>query len=173
MTVSLSSSEGTVTSATAKVKVPNESGYTDLDSFVQVGNDFDGELETMKAGVYEIEVTKTVEKTVDGQVVTTTSTNTVYTTFSYSSEYNTFYNVKESLAVLSKVADETGGTVYFSADDITQNIAEMSQSIIDLKPQVWLMILALILFLLDICVRKFNFLWPHEIYNKYKEKRAK
>ena len=39
-------------------------------------------------------------------------------------------------------------------------------------PRLVLMIVAMILFLLDIAVRKFKFKWLHEIIREYKEKKA-
>lgn len=39
--------------------------------------------------------------------------------------------------------------------------------------QLPLMIIALLLFILDIAVRKFNFLWPHEIIRNIKNKKTK
>ena len=38
-------------------------------------------------------------------------------------------------------------------------------------PRYVFMILALVLFLLDVAVRKFKFKWPHEIVRSYKDKR--
>jgi hypothetical protein len=40
-------------------------------------------------------------------------------------------------------------------------------------PRFLMIILALILFLLDIAVRKFKFKWPHELVREYKEKKNK
>ena len=39
-------------------------------------------------------------------------------------------------------------------------------------PRFLFMILALILFLADIAVRKFKFKWPHELIREYKAKKA-
>jgi hypothetical protein len=40
-------------------------------------------------------------------------------------------------------------------------------------PRYLFAILAIVLFLLDVAVRKFKFKWPHEIIRAYKEKKAK
>ena len=39
-------------------------------------------------------------------------------------------------------------------------------------PSFPFMIMAIILFLLDIAVRKFKFKWPHELIREYKEKKS-
>ena len=38
-------------------------------------------------------------------------------------------------------------------------------------PRFVMMIVAIVLFLLDIAVRKFKFKWPHEIIRAYREKK--
>ena len=40
------------------------------------------------------------------------------------------------------------------------------------NPTLVFMIIALVLFLLDVAVRKFKFKWPHEIVQAWKEKKA-
>ena len=126
--------------------------------------DYIGSIETLTPGIYVLKVDKTDN---NGKVL---SSSISYVAFSYSKEYDTFYNMKDVLDCLSKLTSSTGGNVYYSTDDITLNIKEMSSIHIDMNLQLTLMIIALVLFLLDIASRKFNFLFPHEIIAKYKNK---
>lgn len=135
-----------------------------IGELVQNGNEFvsnsENPIETIQSGVYKIEIKK-----MDSNNQTVGDT-TIYTSFSYSQEYNTFYDMQETLAKLGKICNLTNGRIYHSADDIVTNISEISEVIVNINIQAFIIILALILFLLDICVRKFNFLWPHEMVNK-------
>lgn len=95
-----------------------------------------------------------------------------YTTFSYSKEYDTFYDDTELFTRLGDVCALTGGNVYMGSTDDYDGLGEASGVIgdadmdKDTNPQSTLMVLALILFILDVIVRKFNFKWPHEWFKK-------
>ncbi len=100
----------------------------------------------------------------------------MYKSFAYSEEYNTFM---------------TGPEEGITAEDFAKDIAERGSGamIADLEnpyeifegfvteldknydPRMILMIVAIVLFLLDIAARKFKFKWPHEIIRAYREKR--
>ena len=57
------------------------------------------------------------------------------------------------------------------AETIFEEIAETLHREYD--PRLPFILAALILFLMDIAVRKFKFKWPHEIIREYREKKSK
>ncbi len=138
------------------------------------GDKYEKEFKTRDPGIYIIEVTEKV----DG---TETASKTAYTAFSYSDEYDTFYdNNSEKLNGLSELCAQTytesdgeriNGRVFYGTAGIEENADKMTTAINKtINFQLPLMIIALLLFILDICVRKFNFLWPHEIIRKLRHK---
>lgn len=137
------------------------------------GNKFSRDFVTREPGLYRIEV---IAKE-DGEEVAKKS---AYTTFSYSDEYDTFIESNEKSTVLDELCRSTftesngekinGRLIPSSAG--YENTADRLISRIDttINIQLPLLIIALLLFVLDIFVRKFNFLWPHEMYKKYIKK---
>ncbi len=138
------------------------------------GDKFERDFKTMKPGLYRIDVSYTA----NGEKVE----RSAYTAFSYSDEFDTFYDTSAKYAQLVEVCEssytETGdekinGKVFYGTTGIEENAEQMASSIEKTTNfQLPLMILALLLFVIDIAVRKFNFLWPHELIKKFKEKRA-
>lgn len=110
-------------------------------------------------GLYRVNLIKTQGKT---EII-----ESFHTTFSYSMEYNAFNDYEESYEFIEKLAKSGKGKVYTLEDDVFAH--EIIYDDLTYNPQLGLVILALILFLLDICVRKFNFKWPHEIWGKKKK----
>ena len=53
---------------------------------------------------------------------------------------------------------------------VFENVAQYLHKVID--PRLTFFIISLVLFLVDIAVRKFKFKWPHEIIREYKMKKA-
>jgi len=109
-----------------------------------------------ETGIYKITLKKTGDRNIVEEVI--------YTTFSYSEEYNAFISQDEAYSFLSEICQFTGGNIY---DLEEQLFTEENQRIdyeIDLR--YILLISTLVLFLLDIIVRKFKFKWPHELFNK-------
>lgn len=99
---------------------------------------------------------------------------TVYKTFSYSEEYNMFQTV-DGNALMQELATVGNGE---SAELDNADAIKVFEGFItslqrDYDPRFLFIILALILFLLDIAVRKFKFKWPHELVREYREKRRK
>lgn len=95
-----------------------------------------------------------------------------YVTFSYSEEYDTYYDAEKSRSVLADICNSAKGQVFY-ADDTTGEIPnifsdENQFSSRDIDPVWVLMLLALILFVLDICARKFHFPLPHDLFKKDK-----
>ncbi len=118
-----------------------------------------------KGGVYRIELTKHY---VGGQ----TDTVVTYKRFSYSAEYNSFDEVtdEELRALMADISNKSNGSVIQDLSDpveIYQNfVTELPRSF---DPRVVLMVTAMVLFLLEIIVRKFKFKWLHEIIRDKKQ----
>ncbi len=113
-----------------------------------------------QAGIYKIEVSKII-----GAKVTT---EVSYVSFSYSEEFNFFKDTKDCVDFAQKLASNGKGKLYTLNDDILNDEVIYDEYVIDPTPTM--MIMALILFLLDIIVRKFNFKWPHEWFRKKEAK---
>jgi len=110
-------------------------------------------------GLYKIDLTKTSGKA--------TVTESCFTTFAYSEEYDMFYNQDDSYAFVEELVKKGKGDLFTETDDVFSD--ELLYHDITYNPHFGLLIAALILFLLDIVVRKFNFKWPHEIWGKKKK----
>ncbi|MBO5194041.1 MAG: hypothetical protein J6B62_04015, partial [Bacteroidales bacterium] len=72
-------------------------------------------------------------------------------------EYDAFYDNDENYEFINKLCKNSKGIVYTLDDDIFSNEIMLRTEIIN--PQIMLLTIALLLFLLDIIVRKFNFKW--------------
>ncbi len=97
-----------------------------------------------------------------------------YKVMSYSKEYDNLNgkDEKEIEQYLSDLAEMSGGKLVEDAqapDEIFENFVTEIDSGFD--PRALFMILALILFLLDIAVRKFKFKWPHELIRDYRNRK--
>ncbi|MBP5307694.1 MAG: hypothetical protein J6Z34_00990, partial [Clostridia bacterium] len=120
-----------------------------------------------KSGVYKIVVTKI---SADGEEETVEK----YTSFSYSEEYNAFSEkTDEDLIETMKVIVSRGnGSLIEDNEDPYEVFKDFVTELIrTFDPRILFMILVIILFLLDIIVRKFKFKWPHEIIRQIIEKR--
>ena len=120
-----------------------------------------------KPGTYAIEIVKYNE---NGDVV---GSNTIYKTLAYSKEYIVFEeendNSKELLATIARYGN---GIVVDDLDD-PHSIIDSFETVIykEFDPRYLFSIIIIVLFLLDVAVRKFKFKWPHEIINNYREKK--
>lgn len=83
-----------------------------------------------------------------------------YKAFSWSKEYDVFADAEECEAFLESLA-VGGGSVLTEGWQVFENFAGSYEKVID--PVVPFIIAAIVLFLLDIAVRKFKFKWLHEI----------
>ena len=121
-------------------------------------------FEITKAGLYKIEVQKYsgLNQKVGKALVE-------YKTFSYSAEYNSFEDPAQGIALMDKLAELGGGKTVISAEDVFENNQLYIHKVINPKPTF--AIISLVLFLLDIAVRKFKFKWPHEIVRDKKLKK--
>lgn len=128
-----------------------------------------------KGGTYKIVLTKYNK---DGQVIKNPSgedvTTEVYKSFAYSKEYDVYLEetAEEINKKLTTVAERGQGAVI---EDLT-NPTEVFNGFVtaidkSFDPRFLFMILAIVLFLADIAVRKFKFKWPHEIIRDYRQKK--
>ena len=97
----------------------------------------------------------------------------LFKTFSYSAEYDEFlYNVADLKDNLSTLAARGGGSLV----EDNSNPVEIMEGFIsklprEFDPRYIFATLAILMFLLDIIVRKFKFKWPHEIIRDRKAAR--
>ncbi len=119
-------------------------------------------------GLYCITITKHLA---DGGEVSAV----MYKTFSYSAEYAEWEDTdgeKDSSVLLSELAERGGGKTV-AEDDPWSVFAEMVPEIHrTFDPRILFMITSIVLFLIDMIVRKFKFKWLHEIIREHKEKKA-
>ncbi|MGN1062132.1 MAG: hypothetical protein ACI4RO_03300, partial [Candidatus Scatosoma sp.] len=119
-------------------------------------------------GVYKIVLEK-----YDGSGVLK-DTAVVYKSFAYSKEYDVFAETdeKELSAQFALWAQRGKGSVIQDLEDPIEIfdgfVTELTKSY---DPRTVFMITAIVLFLLDIAVRKFKFKWPHELIREYKKKK--
>lgn len=115
-------------------------------------------------GVHEVVICKKDES---GNIIAEYKT---YRVFSYSEEYNVFTDEENAADFMSKLALDGKGTEIEEASQVFQGIKEFAHHFVD--PRFALIIISIILFLLDIAVRKFKFKWPHELVREYREKKT-
>ena len=120
------------------------------------------------SGIHEIRIRKMEG---EGESATVISERIVYREFSYSQEYNPFNDPALAEALATKLADDGRGVVITEPIEVFENAAKVRHIHID--PRIAFMIAVLVLFLLDIAVRKFKWKWIHEIVRDNKEKKEK
>lgn len=120
----------------------------------------------MQPGIYEVVVRKFGA---DGTMGPGGEYKT-YKKFSYSAEYDLF---EDEAACLDFLLALTTGGRGFVIDSVQQVFEGFSPTIkIAYDPRLPLIIAAIVLFLLDVAVRKFKFKWIHEIVRDRKAKKA-
>lgn len=127
-----------------------------------------------KPGVYMITVTKLDAQ---GNAVVGANGNVVcaraYRAFSYSAEYDMFYDAEEGKELMTELAVLGGGQV-LDVDDAWSLFRDPVTAIHHtVDPRLAFIITAIVLFLLDVAVRKFKFKWIHELVRERKENGAK
>ena len=115
-------------------------------------------------GLHEILVQR---KSADGTVL---AEQIIYKPLSYSKEYDAFPDEQAAADLIVYLAEASGGEVITDPVYVFQNAAKYTHVVID--PRVAFMIIVIILFLLDIAVRKFKWKWPHEIIKDKKARAA-
>ena len=114
-------------------------------------------------GVYTIVVQK---KDANGIVLAET---TIYKAFSYSAEYTYFVDAEEGANLLSDMALDGDGEELTEGWQVFENLVTAFDRSYD--PRLLFAILIIVMFLLDVAVRKFKFKWPHEIIRDRREKK--
>lgn len=120
-----------------------------------------------RGGLYTITVNKCAA---NGDVLETVS---IYKAFAYSEEYD--FSVEQDPApeeLMEELASRGNGEAISPSEpwEIFSTFVTTLDRVFD--PRWLFMIIAMILFLADIAVRKFKFKWPHELIREYKEKKA-
>ena len=123
----------------------------------------DMDITIKDAGVHLLTVKK---KDATGAVISKVQ---MYKTFSYSEEYNMFFDETEGAELMETLAVSGKGKQIQDSSEIYEEIEKTLKRSYD--PRIPFIIIALTLFLLDIAVRKFKFKWPHEIVRDYKAKK--
>lgn len=116
-------------------------------------------------GLYKIEIRK---KNADGTVLPESEFVT-YKTFSYSEEYNVFTDPEAARTFLAELASSGKGNAVKEGWEVFRDYERLFHFTYD--PRLPFIIAAIILFLLDVAVRKFKFKWPHELIRDHKAKK--
>ena len=116
------------------------------------------------SGIHEI---VTQKRAADGTLLSET---VIYKALSYSQEYNVFTDQEAAHLLADQLAVDGRGTVITDPWQVYENAAKYRH--VDLDPRIPMMIVLIVLFLLDIAVRKFKWKWPHEIVRDNKAKKA-
>lgn len=122
-----------------------------------------------ESGVYEIVLTK-----YDANGNAVGNTLTIHKSFAYSKEYDQTIVVDETKLKeeLSNLANAGNGSLITDLEDNKAVFKGFVVSIEEVFDPRWLfMILAIVLFLLDVAVCKFKFKWLHEIIRDYKRRK--
>ena len=118
------------------------------------------------SGIHEIKIRKMAGTEGEATVV---SERIVYREFSYSQEYNPFNDAEVAEALAKTLAADGRGVVITEPYEVFENAAKVRHIHID--PRIVFMIVAIVLFLLDIAARKFKWKWIHELVRESKEKK--
>ena len=116
------------------------------------------------SGIHEIVTRK---RSADGTLLAET---VIYKALSYSREYNVFTDKDAAKALSEQLATDGRGIIIEEPYQVYENAAKLRH--VDIDPRIPMMIALLILFLLDIAVRKFKWKWPHELIRDRKAKKA-
>lgn len=123
-----------------------------------------GSFKTDIPGIYKLEIKK-----LNGQG-TVISETVSYTTFSYSDEYDGFFDIESNFTMMRRISEIGNGDVLYTSDGMFSVEAQTFTQTFD--PTIPFLIIALVLFLLDIVARKFKFKWPHEFFRKNNQQTA-
>ena len=99
-----------------------------------------------------------------------------FKSFAYSAEYDISKDADETAMreVMSDIAAKGKGALVADNDDPVEIFEEIVISFArKFDPRYLFIIIAIVLFLADIAVRKFKFKWPHEIIREHREKNGK
>ena len=108
------------------------------------------------------------ETAADGSIIATT---TIHKALSYSQEYNAFADKDVAAALIASIAKYGDGEVINTAYEVYDDATKYFDRTYD--PRIPFIIIVIVLFLLDVAVRKFKFKWIHEIIRERKKRKAK
>ena len=114
-----------------------------------------------ETGIHEI---KAVKKDAEGNQVG--AETKIYKALSYSQEYNAFTDPEVAKALAQQLAADGKGQIITDPWQVFENAVKYIHHVID--PRIVLIIIALVLFLLDVAVRKFKWKWLHELIHEKK-----
>lgn len=121
-----------------------------------------------ESGTYRIILNK---HDAEGNILETVET---FKTLAYSQEYNMNAESEEltPIELVEKLAEDGNGAVIADLEDPVEVFANFITRIDRIfDPRFLFMILTLIMFLLEVAVRKFKFKWPHELIREYRDKK--
>lgn len=145
-----------------RVTVTNPDGkHQFFDLAVSGANSYTGSFPTPDTGIYELVI---VERDALGDRVSSLETGYA---FSYSKEYDAFADPMDGYKTLDAVCKSGGGQILLSTEQMFSG--ESLTVSYDTDPSIPMIIAMILLFLLDVAVRKFNFKWPHEIIRERRE----
>lgn len=154
----------TVTSPAADgVSAPTVNVYTPAEHTGQTRVPF----QVLTPGQHKILVEKL---NADGSVA---SAHTLYKCFSYSREYDAFMDPQACVELMAGLAEGGEGVVIDKNNPyaVFENVKQFLHRQID--PQLPFLIIALVLFLTDLAVRKFKFKWIHELIREQKLRKSR
>lgn len=142
-------------------EVTNPDGTTVAVELTNIsGGVFTGEFETTTEGIYTIAINN------DNSTVAYN-----YTSFSYSEEYNVFFDANDGFQFVDELSVLGNGKMLFKTEGIfTEEALEIINSY---NPKILLLSLIISCFILDIFARKFKFKWPHEIIRQLSTKQRR
>lgn len=147
---------------TVTIKSPSEDG----NEIVQTINPSmaDGfsrvKFTVMQPGIHQILVEK---KDAQGNVLASCIS---YKAFSYSKEYDAFLDLDACKLFLQELAQDGKGNLITDASEVFESFSQTLQRHYD--PRILFAILVIVLFVLDVAVRKFKFKWPHELIREHR-----
>ena len=145
------------------ITAPAQLGQTqgDVQTFVANANETYSRMSFVvkETGIHTI---MAVKKDADGNQIGAESV--IYKALSYSQEYNAFTDPEVAAALMEQLAVDGKGQVITDPWQVFENAVKYIHHVID--PRIVLIIIALVLFLLDVAVRKFKWKWPHELIHE-------
>jgi hypothetical protein len=152
------------------VTSPSIDGVSDAPSQVYYPEEGSGQtrvpFQVHTPGQHKVLIEKLNE---DGTVA---SQRTIYKCFSYTQEYNEFTDSQACVDLMASLAENGEGVVIekdnpWAVFDIVDKYLHVL-----INPRLAFLIIALVLFLTDLAVRKFKWKWPHELLREHKAKKA-
>ncbi len=137
-----------------KIAPTPEQGYSNI------------KFEITESGVYNVVISKLDD---DNNLI---ARHSEYRVFSYSKEYDIFVDSKSCESFMKQLAVDGGGRVISLDEPWSVFDRDVDALHNKFDPRWTFMIIAIVLFLLDIAVRKFKFKWIHELVRERREKRA-